>query len=894
MKVNFHIHYITAPGETIYITVNTPLAGAESKPLSSPLTLAPDGLQSVAIEIPAALEEVSYRYFLLRPDGSKREEWGADRRLRFASTLGYADVYDCWQDEPSDKPFRSSAFTDCIFRRESTARFHSLKPGQLMISVDASTVPSDAVLAIVGSCPALGNWDPAQGVVMNDSLYPRFTAWLPLAEVPEGTMYKFVMLNASTREVLTWEEGSDRMVSIVGASGRHDNAIALTGLFFRNPLPRWRGAGVAIPVFSLRSEEDWGVGDFTDIKKLADWAHLTGQQFIQLLPINDTTMTHSWADSYPYNSISSFALHPMYLRVDAIGTLRSEQRMEYYRREAAKLNTSTTVDYEGVNQLKTQYTRELFAEQGSETTKSEDFKKFVETNARWLRPYAAFCALRDRYRTASTRDWEEYATYVPSRIAKFISHNQEEINYIYFLQYHLDRQLKEARDYAHSLGIAIKGDIPIGISSRSVDAWLYPRLFNLEAAAGAPPDAFAEIGQNWGFPTYNWEEMSLDNFAWWKDRFRKMAQYFDAYRIDHVLGFFRIWQIPLHAIHGLLGVFNAALPLTPAEMADGFGFHFQLELMTTPYIRPSMLPDFFGDLAEEARHRFFNARHNDVLTLKPEFATQRQVAAYFASTATEEHSQRMAKGLLSLIDQVLFIEDPYRKGMYHPRIEGRRTYIYRALPEQQKWCFDRMYEDFYYHRNNQFWYEKAMWKLPPIIDATRMLTCAEDLGMIPACVGDVMARLQILSLEIQRMPKDPDETFANPMRYPYLSVCTTSTHDMGGIRQWWEENPAMKQLYYNNVLHQEGEAPRYAEPWICHRILKDHLASPAMLCILPLQDWLSIDGNLRRIDPREEQINDPANSANYWRYRMHLTIETLLKAKGLNSNIFSLISESGR
>ena len=243
---------------------------------------------------------------------------------------------------------------------------------------------------------------------------------------------------------------------------------------------------------------------------------------------------------------------------------------------------------------------------------------------------------------------------------------------------------------------------------------------------------------------------------------------------------------------------------------------------------------------------------------------------------------------------MLFIEDPYEKGKYHPRISAQNTYIYRSLNDYEKWCFNRLYNDFYYRRHNDFWYGKAMWKLPPLLDSTSMLTCAEDLGMIPDCVPAVMERLQMLSLEIQRMPKDPQSEFGNTWNYPYLSVCTTSTHDMGGIRQWWEENREVTQKYYNTVLHEQGEAPVYAEPWICDKILTINLQSPSMLAIFPLQDWLSMNGDLRRHDPREELINIPANPRHYWRYRMHLTVEKLLGETDFNQYMKEKIRSCGR
>ena len=762
----------------------------------------------------------------------------------------------------------------------------------MLLSCDAPMVAPDEVLAVSGGCDAMGNWDPAKAVVMSDAFFPTWSCSLPLDQFPEEVEYKFLILKKNSGNVVCWE-GCDNRRMIVEPATKGE-CMTVAGIRFVNPKTPWRGAGVAIPVFSLRSEEDFGVGEFYDIKMLVDWAAKTGQRFIQMLPINDTTMTHTWTDSYPYKANSIFALHPMYLRLKEMGTLSDKERQAYYDNLAKELNALEEVDYERVNNAKIAYTRELFAEVGEKSCKAPMFRKFVKENASWLIPYAAFCVLRDRNGSADFSKWGEYAEYDETAVADFVKENQCDINYVCWIQYHLDKQMRAVRDYAHAHGVAIKGDIPIGISRNSVDAWISPRLFNLDCQAGAPPDDFSVLGQNWGLPTYNWEEMNRDVFAWWKARFRKMAEYFDVYRIDHVLGFFRIWQIPIDQLHGLLGVFNPALPFHPDELRNSYDFWLDVDLQTTPYIMDYFLNDFFGEYTDEARDRFLVDAGYGRYRLRPEFATQRQVADYFATQPADDKNARLCNALQGLIDQVLFVEYPYEKGKYHPRISAQYTYIYRSLTDYERWCFDRLYNDFYYHRHNDFWYGKAMWKLPPIIDATDMLTCAEDLGMIPDCVPAVMSALEILTLDIQRMPKNPREEFGNPAHYPYYTVCTTSTHDMSGIRQWWEADRDATRRFYNNILHEGGEAPFFAEPWVCEKIVESHLNSPAMLCILPLQDWLSIDGTVRRENPYKEQINEPARNPHYWRYRMHLTLEDLLGEELYNRRVENLVTSSGR
>lgn len=317
-----------------------------------------------------------------------------------------------------------------------------------------------------------------------------------------------------------------------------------------------RSAGVAVPVFSLRSRNSFGTGEFNDIIPLVDWAAATGQKVIQILPVNDTTMTGTWVDSYPYSANSIYALHPHFINLADAGVPEDED----YRKLQEELNALPAVDYERVGKEKDRLLRKAFKDRWPGVSRRKDFKEFMAGSSGWLLPYAAFRILTARYGTADFSKWEEYAQYSAEKTEALLKKEKQECNYHCFVQYHLHLQLKKARDYAHAHGVYLKGDLPIGISPDSTDAWTSPELFHLDSQAGAPPDAFAAKGQNWGLPTYNWEKMSEDGYAWWKERMKNMAGYFDLFRIDHILGFFRIWEIPRGASSGLLGHFSPALP----------------------------------------------------------------------------------------------------------------------------------------------------------------------------------------------------------------------------------------------------------------------------------------------------------------------------------------------
>lgn len=674
----------------------------------------------------------------------------------------------------------------------------------MMFRVITPKVNPGQTVKVVGSCAELGDWNPRLGVTMSaDRAIPLYTATVPYS-LPDSLEYKFIICEGDN---VIWEEGANRTLHNPGP------------LDFRGR-ERWKATGVAIPVFSLRSDNDFGVGDFEDLKLMADWAASRGMNVIQILPVNDTTMTRTRTDSYPYNANSTIALHPLYLRPELLGHIKDEATRRNFELLREELQQLPEVDYERVFAAKEAYARAIFEQEGVKTLTNPEFYRFLDDNSAWLIPYAAFSALRDKYGTPDFRQWGDDSRYSTSRIVNMLNEDgmRHIMQFYFFVQFHLHNQLRDAAAYCRSKGVALKGDIPIGISPDSVDAWQNPELFNLDMQAGAPPDDFAREGQNWGFPTYNWNRMAPDGYAWWARRLKKMGEYFDAFRIDHVLGFFRIWEIPSTEVYGLLGHFSPALPLTPEEMENQFGFSFKPEMA-----RP--------------------------LHSTEGYANQREALAAGRADLLPRFADR------------LFVEDSYQPGKYHPRIAGYDTEMFRTLPEDQRNAYGRLHEEFFYRRHDDLWRKNAERRLPAVVNATSMLACAEDLGMIPACVPSVLNKLQVLSLEVQRMPKEFGVSLGRPETYSYQSVATTSTHDMPPLRLW---------------LMQVSSPMTDPTPEQCAEYINAHVHSPAMLTILPLQDWLSADAKLRRPDPTEEQINIPSNPRHYWRYRMHLTLENLL------------------
>ncbi len=881
VQITFILRYKSYYGENLYLSGNLPELGKSGKaPL--PLTYTPDGWKAT---VTTHSNEFCYSYLLKNQEGQIRREELHFRKVTVpAGKYKHIVIYDRFEEgRQEERTLKSKVFSNCLLKREGHQV--ELKGRKIPISfnINYSNLPVNQQISIIGNSSEIGNWNEENAVQMTCYDYPNFCTVTDASKIKFPLEYKYVITGNTTGKVEIWESGDNNYLSLTEANA--DFIVVNDGKprFARRD---FRGAGVAVPVFSLRTEDSFGVGEFNDIKKLADWAQLTGQRIIQLLPINDTTTNHTWKDSYPYSAISVFALHPMYLNLEKMGKLPDAKKYLQLKKE---LNAEKTVDYERVNQLKQEIVQQMFERDGEKTLNSKDYLTFYENNKSWLEAYAVFCHLRDKYKTCDYSRWEKDAQYNESRIHDYCNPQNAEYNQValhLFVQYHLDKQLKDAVAYAHQQGVALKGDLPIGVNRCSVEVWMNSRLFDCNGQAGAPPDDFSKTGQNWGFPIYNWQEMQKDNYGWWGKRLKKMQEYFDAYRIDHILGFFRIFRIPQECTNGLLGQFCPALSLSHEEV-EAFGIEYD-EKFCEPYISDTYLPLLFGKKTQHVIDNYLIAKGDHLYKLKKQVTTQREIDTHLIGN--DQNDEQIREGLKLLTCQVLFVKDINDPHRVHPRIAMDQSYVYKNLPQDQKEALSKLYNDYFYHRNDDFWEKSAKSKLPALLESSQMMVCGEDLGMVPNCVHPVMDELQILSLEIQRMPKEYGVEFGNLNKTPYLSVCTSSSHDMSTMRQWWEENRERTQRYYNNVLHEYGAAPLTCEPWICKKIIEMHLNSDAMWVILPLQDWLALDGEMRNADAECERINVPANPNNYWHYRMHKNLEELIAAQKLNNTIKNLIT----
>ena len=904
MNLHFNIDYQAAFGEELVLNIVQSKAEngkfqADGGKQTSSFRMTSDGQSRWTCDIRRKQDDTPFidYYYAVERDGQQvRHEWlVATHRLELCGHTGTNyTVYDHWIDAPEDSYLYSSAFTDCIATHEMSPATDANYPVTVRLKVRAPQLRKGERLAVLGEDAQLGSWEAKKAVPMFEHNYNEWVVNIDATQLARPFIeFKFVVLDEEVDVTPLWEEGSNRTIVLPALEQGDVVVYELPQAFF--PIHNMKCAGTLVPVFSLRSEGSFGVGDFGDLRQMVGWVALTRQRVLQILPINDTTITHTWSDSYPYSCISIFALHPQYADFRQLPALKDQKLGSEFEALRKELNALPQIDYERVNEAKTRYLRLLFEQEGKQVMASEAFKQFFAENKHWLAPYAQYCCLRDQNGTADYTKWEGHTVFDEAD-RKALENPRtklyKEVAFFYYVQFVLNTQMKAAHEFARSKGVILKGDIPIGVNRYGCDAWQEPRYFNLNGQAGAPPDDFSVNGQNWGFPTYNWDEMLKDDCLWWVRRFTNMAKFFDAYRIDHVLGFFRIWEIPIDAVHGLLGQFQPSLGMTREEI-EAYGLHWQEQLYTEPYIRDWVIDRVFKEHADEVRQNFLDYQHDDVWRMKPAFDTQRKVETAFQGKTTDKDVW-LRDGLYALISDVLFVRDHKDPEKFHPRISVQFDFIYESLNDGEKYVFNRLYNDYFYRRNNQFWYREAMKKLPRLVQATRMLVCAEDLGMVPDCVPWVMNELRILSLELQSMPKDPGRRFGRLKYNPYRSVCTISSHDMPTLRQWWDEDEERTQEYYSTILHRGDNAPHPLPGWLARDIVSRHLTSPSMLCILSIQDWLAIDEKLRLPDANAERINIPANPRHYWRYRMHLSIEQLMESTAFNEGIKELISHAGR
>ncbi|MFD2255098.1 4-alpha-glucanotransferase [Luteolibacter algae] len=896
MNLVFRVAYRTVVGESLWLKMG--LAG-ESGLIKQTVPMKWKDAEHWEVQLEVEIRgevRLEYEYVLKRAvetaenSPSAEEvtvrEWGGARKLPLSETRSRVLMLDDWRSAGSDDyVYEAKVFT--VIDGSDNEVTEYVGTGNHELNLHIARVPEGWIPCVMGGFETLGEWDYSRAVPMH-KVAPF--SWRVSVDLPVDweVEYKYGFYDPVGKKAVRLEDGENRLLQ---RRDKCDFVKISDEAFGRAPDMKFRAAGVAIPVFSLRSDYGCGVGEFADLKVMGDWAAAVNLKMLQILPINDTTSSRTWTDSYPYSAISVYALHPLYLRIDEMSFPLTDP--EAFTEEKCALNKARRVDYEAVMEVKWRRTREVFEKNHDAILRDPGFVSFLQRNRDWVLDYAVFSVKRDEFGTAVFSEWGDWAVYQKAKADSFAMN--PDVMYYVWLQFELDLQLSAAVDYLHSLGVGLKGDLPIGVDRDSVDAWVAPHLFKMNAQTGAPPDAFAVKGQNWGFPTYDWDEMAKDGYAWWRSRFEKLSRYFDAYRIDHILGFFRIWQVPFEHLDGIMGWFDPALPVTLEEF-ERRGIAFDYDRFCKPFIREKMLKEKFGKFADGVLQDFLKDYGLGCYGMKPQFATQKGIMEFFSELKPGDWANQewLRDGLLDLVSEVLFFEVEGSGGTeFHPRMRMEDTLSFKDLDEGTRIRLKELYEDYFFSRQEAYWEEKAYEKLPAMRAASDMLLCGEDLGMVPACVPGVMSSMGMLSLEIQRWPKVYGSAFFHPAHAPYMSVVSTGTHDMETLRSWWRSDEKVR-ANFAWAMFGVAFPEKDLSGEMARRIIEQHLWSPAMWAVFPFQDLLAMDEELRSNDVEGERINVPAIIPFYWRWRMEMTVEKLSKAAEFNAKLRDLISTAGR
>jgi 4-alpha-glucanotransferase len=645
--------------------------------------------------------------------------------------------------------------------------------------------------------------------------------------------------------------------------------------------------GVAVPVGALRTKNGIGVGEFSDLASFALLCRKMKMRLIQILPVNDTGFQSS-----PYSSLTAFGLHPLYLSIEELDEFKTADNPVKTRvkKAKAKFDTYKRFSHYEVLKEKLEICLDLYNANKPEIIKSASkgvLSAWTEKNS-WVKEYAVYRRLKEINEQKSWKDWKEYKNVTAEDIEKLWNDKDLKEEHIFWvwLQHALDIQFLKASKAITDAGIIMEGDLPILMNEDSCDVWANPDIFIQELSAGAPPDMYSPDGQNWGFPIYNWEAQEKDNFAWWKKRLEVAEKYYQAYRIDHVLGFFRIWASSPYDYSSSLGRYVPYVPVTTGDFKK-LGFDkSRIGWITQPHILTGEIWDtlknnwggaFTEAQIKTAADNIFSKALTRVSTeelwlFKKKIRGEKDIDALNLHPAARDF-------LLAKWKDRAFLE--YKKGKFFPVWHYRDATAYKSLSADEKKELGIILEK-RHKKSERVWMQQGMKLLSILVESSSMLPCAEDLGAVPSCVPRVLSKLKILGLRVVRWFRAWDKDgspYISFEEYPALSVCTPAVHDSSTVREWWETEADQGQF---SGFIGVPSLPKKYNPGTAKIILSKAASARSRFRVFQIQDLLHLSNNWYSENPSDERINVPGTSNDFnWTYRLPATISEISKDKEL-------------
>jgi 4-alpha-glucanotransferase len=637
--------------------------------------------------------------------------------------------------------------------------------------------------------------------------------------------------------------------------------------------------GVAVPVSALRSDESCGSGEFTDLVLLGKWCKTVGIEIIQILPVNDTGLNTS-----PYSALSALALHPLFIRLGDIpeaAPFKGEITELRDNQENAK-----RIAYKHVLEGKLSLLKKMFKSNKERIIKDKELNRWIRNNP-WIKPYAVFFQFKKKYNFYHWKFWPVMQEPTEREIEEEWEKNHDNSYFYAWVQYHLEKQLAGAAKALEAMGVYLKGDIPILMNEDSVDIWMYRKYFDLTRRAGAPPDMFSHLGQNWDFPVFNWEALRADDYWWWRLRLKQAQKFYHVYRIDHVLGFFRIYRIPTLEQSGKMGYFYPSQFITKDMLIKGGFDPGRIRWMSYPHIPGEEVDFLVGEKSDYVKASYLKQINQENLyNLQPEYESEKVINGL-------DEDEKIKSLLLSWHRNRTLLE--IEPGVYHYLWDYKETRAFKSLNHNEQTMLLHIFKEAE-QKSELIWEKHGEELLSMMKETTDMLMCAEDLGVVPKCVPKVLNSLRILSLKIERWTREydkPGHPYIPVKKYPRLSVCTPSVHDTSTLRGWWEQDLTEEERnHYFLLLSHKGKCPGEYTLSLARDIMEKNLSANSIFTIFQLQDYFSLFRELRIPNPGDERINIPGTiSDKNWTYRMYTTLEFLLSFEEFNEDIKNLLEK---
>jgi 4-alpha-glucanotransferase len=665
-----------------------------------------------------------------------------------------------------------------------------------------------------------------------------------------------------------------------------------------------RLSGLVIPLSAIRSDDSPGCGEFPDLSLAGDLASSWGLELIQLLPVNDSGYQNS-----PYSALSAFALHPIYLRIGDLPELAEmggnlgkagdrPRNSQDFRAEARALVRQFAgeerIPHEALLRAKLGLLRKIWAK-ATESRGPASQGILVELDAwiaanPWSKSYSAFVALKSMNEDRPWWEWPHHRDPSVGDIEALWGDRalSAELHFWTWVQMRAAQQFRAAALSLVEKGIALMGDIPILMNADSADVWARRSSFLLGLSAGAPPDMYSSLGQNWGFPIYNWEVLEREGFSFWVDRLAEADKYYSCYRIDHVLGFFRIWSLSERESTGALGRFVPDVPATRTEL-ESLGFSAErLRWLSQPHIPTQRLIQVAGESAAKGAVSAALERigEEDLFLFKNSIMGEKDIEALPSISPAARDCL-----LAAWRDRAIF---EYEPGCFVPTCNFRTTTSWATLSDEERGkletCFGTKRT-----QAEDLWASTGKRLLGALAKAVPMLPCAEDLGSVPECVPKVLQELGILGLRVFRWARRWNESgqpYTPLADYPELSVACPSVHDSSSIREWWEVEADRERTwsFVSSALGIDaGPCPDRLNTEQVAVILELMARSASRFAVYPIQDILAMSDKLRPADPKSERINVPGTvGTGNWAYRVPWSTEEILAEKKLVAKVRAL------